>query len=94
MVTKHNVIMRRIKQILKTNQVHKAELFGSFARKEKRYHDIDIVVQLPEKRSLFDLIGIRQQLESALKKKVDLITYKSINPNLRQNIMKDRVRIL
>jgi uncharacterized protein len=81
--------------ILRKNGVVKAGIFGSYARGEaKKRSDIDILVQLKGKKSLLDLIGIELELKEKLKKKVDLLTYKSINPMLKKYIFKDEIKIL
>ena len=73
----------------------KAYLFGSFARNEKKYHDIDVAIEPPNAHfSLFDLVGMQQELEAQLHQKVDLLTIKSISPYVFPYIKKDMVPIL
>jgi|SRR3989344_295489 len=82
--------------ILKKNGVVKAGIFGSYARGEaKKRSDIDMLIRVEKKKfSLFDLIGLQQELEERLGKKVDLLTYKGLSPYLKDYIMKDEVRII
>lgn len=81
--------------ILKKNGVKKAGIFGSYARGEaKKRSDVDLLIQFKERKSYFDLISLEEELYKKLKKKVDLITYKSIHPYLKNYILKDEVRIL
>ena len=40
-----------------------------------------------------DLIGLEMELESNLRKKVDLLTYKSVNPLIKDYIFKDQLPI-
>jgi len=61
---------------------------------EKRDSDIDIIVQMDDASSLLDLIDLKMKLEESLGKTVDLITYKSINPQLQKYIDKDKIDIL
>jgi len=80
----------KIAPILKSQGVIKASLFGSFARGENtRNSDVDILVKLASGKTLFDLVGLKMELEDALGKKVDVLTYNSIHPLLRKNILKD-----
>ncbi len=84
--------------------IHKAEfeqkfgikrigLFGSYARGDVREgSDIDIVVEL-EKPDLFFMIGVKQAIEEALEKKVDIIRLRDkMNRFLRQRIERDVIR--
>ncbi len=80
--------------ILKKNGVVKAGVFGSYARGEaKKRSDVDLLVQPPKGMGL-GFIGLKQELEKKLGKKVDLLTYKFINPHLKRYILNDEVRIL
>ncbi len=63
-------------------------LFGSYARgKQRRTSDIDLLVDLPEHMTLFDLSGLKIDLEEALQKHVDLVPARSIKPALRDRIL-------
>ncbi len=85
----------KIISILKSNDVIKAGLFGSFARGEtKKNSDIDILVKFKGSKSLFDLVGLKIELEDKLRKKVDILTYNSIHPLIKKNILKEEIRIL
>lgn len=96
---KRNQTIRRIAKqtlpILKRNGVVKAGIFGSYARGEqKKGSDIDMLIRFKGKKSLFDLAGLQIELEEKLKHKVDVVTYKSIHPLLKDSILNDEVRIL
>jgi predicted nucleotidyltransferase len=83
--------------ILKKNGVVKAGIFGSYARgKEKKKSDVDILIQVRKRKkfSLLDLVGLEQELEDKLKKKVDLLTYKGLSPYLKDSILKSEMRII
>ncbi len=65
-------------------------LFGSYAKKTAQPNsDIDLMVEFEKEKkySLFDLGGIKMDLEYNLKKKVDIVTPRSISPLLRKEIM-------
>ena len=81
--------------ILKRHSVKKAAIFGSYARGEgKKTSDVDILVKLPGGKSLFDLIGLKLDLEDTLNKKVDILTYDSIHPLLKDIILNEQKVIL
>ena len=87
-------IIPKIKRVLKKNKVKKAGIFGSYARGEqKKSSDIDILIKYPKGLG-FGFAGIQLDLEEKLGKKVHLVTYKYIHPKLREQILKDEVRII
>ena len=85
-------IVSAIKGVLRANGIRKAYLFGSFARNERNFHDIDIAIEAPKgKFSLLDLIGVEQEIAGKVKKKVDLVTVNSLSPHFAPYIKKDMV---
>lgn len=62
-------------------------IFGSAARDTMRVQsDIDVVVEL-EKQDLFNIIGIKQDLEEQLQQAVDIVSYrKNMNEFLKRRI--------
>lgn len=87
-------IKNKILPILKQAGVKKSSLFGSYVRGEaKEDSDIDILIEPPKKMSLFDLAGLKLDLEEVLGKEVDIITYNSIHPLLKGYILKDQIKI-
>lgn len=94
MTKKITEIKEKILPILKKNDVVRASIFGSFARgEEKKGSDIDILIEYGKSKSLLDLIGLEQELGDLLKRKVDLLTYRGINPRLEKYIYKDEIKI-
>ncbi|MEW6063462.1 MAG: nucleotidyltransferase family protein [Nanoarchaeota archaeon] len=88
-------IKKKIIPILKHYGVVKAGIFGSFVRGEARKNsDVDILVQFKGDKSLLDLVGLKLELEDNLKRKVDILTYNSLHPLLRDRILGEEVRIL
>ncbi len=69
-------------------------VFGSVARDEAREQsDVDIVVEL-KKQDLFNLIGIKQELEEQLDTSVDVVSYRNtMNPFLKKKIDKEAVYV-
>ena len=84
----------KIKPILKKHDVIKAGIFGSFARgEEKKTSDVDILIKFKGRKSLLDLSKLEMELEKVLKRKVEVLTYNSINPLLKDRILKEEVAI-
>lgn len=81
--------------ILKEAGVKRSSLFGSYGRNEQNEEsDIDLLVDFPKDKSLFDFIDIKLKLEDALGKKVDLIEYDLIKPKLKQYILPEQFPII
>lgn len=90
-------LQQKIVPILKSNNVVRAGIFGSYARGEaKKRSDIDILIKVRKgkKFSLLDLVGLQMELEEKLGKKVDLLTYNGISPYLKKYIMEDEIKII
>jgi len=85
----------KILPVLKEAGVTKSSLFGSYVRGDYRKDsDVDILVELPKGNSLLDLVRLEKKLENALGKKVDLLTYNSVHPLLKDHIGRDQLQIL
>jgi hypothetical protein len=81
--------------ILKKHGVTRAGLFGSVVHGNLRpVSDIDLLVELPEDASLFDLAGFGLDLEEALGRRVDILTYRSLHPRFRERILSGLFMIL
>ena len=88
-------IKERIIPILGRSGIKKAAIFGSLAKGEvKPDSDVDILVEIKSDISLLDFIGIKIELEEALKMKVDLVEYDTIKPLIREKILSEQVAIL
>ena len=90
MFTSNNIIEKIRSQkgeLQKKYAIKRIGLFGSFAKNTPREDsDIDIVVQL-EKQDLFQIIGIKQDLEEEFHRTVDVVSYREkMNPFLKDRI--------
>ncbi len=56
--------------------------------------DIDILIEFEGRRSLLDLAHLIKELEDATNRRVDVLTYKSLHPRLRDRILAEQVPIL
>ncbi|MFH1714902.1 MAG: nucleotidyltransferase domain-containing protein [Elusimicrobiota bacterium] len=90
-----NTIKRRIIPSLKRGNVKRASIFGSYSQRNATTSgDLDLLIEFQGKKSLIDLARLKLGLEKLLKIKVDLITYKSLHPLLKEQILKEQKRIL
>ncbi len=88
-------IKRTIVPILQRYDVMRAAIFGSFVRGEmQETSDLDILVDFKGEKSLLDLAGLKIELEELLGREVDVLTYDSLHPLLKENILSEHEVIL
>ncbi len=84
-------------EILQTASRHGARnvrVFGSVARREARPDsDVDLLVELDEGRSLFDLGGLLMELRELLGCEVDVVTEKGLRGRLRETVLAQAVSL-
>ena len=87
-------LKKQITPILEEYGVRRASLFGSSARgQDTEGSDIDILVEFKEQKSLFDMAGLKRDLEEKLGKKVDVLTHKAVHPYIKENVERDALEI-
>ena len=65
-------------------------VFGSVARGDDRTDsDIDLLVDMDPDCSLLDVVGLGQDLEDLLDRRVDVLTGASLHPALRDRILSE-----
>jgi predicted nucleotidyltransferase len=75
--------------------VKRASFFGSIVRGEMTPEsDVDILVEFAGRKSLMDLSGLKIELEEAIDREVDVLTYASLHPLLKERIENEQVPIL
>lgn len=85
-------IKKKIIPVLKSYNVTKAGIFGSYARGEqKKNSDVDILIEMGG--SLIELIQLKTKLEKEVGKKVDVVEYCAIRRQLREGILHEEVPI-
>ncbi len=69
-------------------------LFGSFARGDAGpVSDVDFLVDMESTRTLLDLVGLQQDLEEILGRRVDVVTEGGLSPYLREQILSQAVSL-
>lgn len=95
MVYQLQEVKEMILEILKDHDIKKASLFGSIVRGEATENsDIDLLVEFNGYKSLLDLAGLKIDLQDSLNCEVDVLTYDSLHPLLKDRILKEQVVIL
>ena len=78
----------QIQEIMHRNGALNVRVFGSWAKgTATASSDLDLLVDLALGRDLFDLIGMKQELEAATGFKVDVVTRNSLSKYLRGKIL-------
>jgi predicted nucleotidyltransferase len=82
-------------KVLKKHGVERAAIFGSLSRNEfTDESDIDILIEFNGNRSLLDFAGLKLELQEKIGRKIDLLTYNSLHPLLKDTILDEQVVIL
>jgi uncharacterized protein len=69
-------------------------VFGSRGRGgQDASSDLDLLVDMAEGRSLFDLIALSNELEESLGVDVDVLTEASLSPYLRDRVLDEAVAL-
>ncbi len=88
-------IKKTLIDVLRKHEVKKAALFGSIVRGEATEEsDIDLLIEFEGRKSLLDLAGLKLDLQELLRRRVDVLTYKSLHPLLRERILSEQEVIL
>jgi hypothetical protein len=88
-------IQRKIRPILRQHGVVRASVFGSFAKNEaKDESDLDLLIEFGDKKTLLDMVALRIDLEQELDRKVDLLTFRSLHPLIKDSVLREQVAIL
>ena len=73
---------------------HDLRVFGSRVRGTAGISsDLDLLLRLEPRRTLLDLIAIKQDLEDFLDIDVDVVTEASVSPYLREQVLAEAVAL-
>jgi uncharacterized protein len=83
-----------ISRIAAAHGARNVRVFGSVARGESGgSSDLDLLVEMTEGRTLFDLVALGADLEEALGVAVDVVTEKSLSPYIRDRVLAEAVSL-
>lgn len=83
-----------INRIAAAHGARNVRVFGSVGRGGSGgSSDLDLLVDMAEGRSLFDLVALGDDLEEGLGVPVDVVTEKSLSPYLRDRILAEAVSL-
>jgi uncharacterized protein len=76
---------------LSAHGVTRLALFGSFSRNtQHETSDVDLLVEFARGRKTFDnFIAVSELLESALQRRVELVTVESLSPHIGPHILQE-----
>jgi len=88
-------IRAKVIPVFNRHGVVRAALFGSQARGEAtKKSDLDFLVEFGGEKTLLDLAALQMELEEVLGKEVDILTYRSVHPRIRDKVLRDQVMLL
>lgn len=82
-----------IRRIATAHGADNVRVFGSTGRGEQGASDLDLLVDMAEDRSLFDLIALSNDLEESLGVEVDVVTEASVSPYMRDRLLSEAVAL-
>ena len=87
-------LREEILQIAAKHGAYNVRVFGSVARGEAREDsDVDFLVELEPKRSLFDYIALMQDLAELLGRKVDVAEPETLHELIREKVLSEAVAL-
>jgi len=91
------VLSSRRQEILRVAErcgAREVRVFGPRARDEaRRDSDFDILVTVGEHTSLLEVVAIKQDMEDLLGSTVHIVTEDAIRPYLREQVLREAVRL-
>ena len=89
-----NELKYEILQLGRENGMNNIRIFGSFMRGEERPDsDVDLLVEIEEDRTLFDLIRFKHSVEDLLGRKVDVVSDRAVHDMLKEEIIDKAVQL-
>ncbi len=78
--------------IARRHGARNVRVFGSYARgAAEPASDLDLLVDFDPGRDLFDLVALKQELESETGRQVEVLTEKSLSPYIRDDVLREAV---
>lgn len=89
------ILIEQIREVLRTEPVSKAWLFGSYSRGEETLDsDVDILVQMaPNDLTMLGFLKIQTRLEKVLSRSVDFVEDDCLEDFARASVENDKILI-
>ncbi|MCL5958757.1 MAG: nucleotidyltransferase family protein [Chloroflexi bacterium] len=88
-------IKKKALLVLRRHGVLRAAILGSTTHGEATERsDVDLLVTLPDDKSLLDLVRLELDLQKALGRRVDVLTYPALHRRIRERVLREQVSIL
>jgi hypothetical protein len=88
------IIQSHKNDIYQRFHVESLSIFGSVCKGTARLDsDVDILVRYSKTPGIFSFLDLKHYLESILDKPVDLVTEGALKENMRQEILKEAIRV-
>lgn len=85
----------QVEAVARKHQITRIVAFGSRARGDARPDsDLDLLLQVPDGTSLFDLVHIKEDLQDAFGLEVNIVTTGGLRERLKRRIEQDGVTLL
>ena len=80
----------RILEIVAGVHASNIRVFGSVARGEDNEgSDLDLLVEVPKGTTLFDMVGLQQEIEELLGVTVDVVTVNDLPERIRTRVLEE-----
>lgn len=91
-------IIDKVREVIEEDRnrdyIKSISLFGSFLNEEEQVNsDVDLLFEMEETMSLFQIAAVRNRLESKLGRKVDFVEKDSLMPQLREEVLSSAKKI-
>lgn len=87
-------ILKQHQEALKNLGVQSLAIFGSVARDQAHAEsDVDILVDLEMPLTFDRYMNVKFYLEDLLRTKVDLVTWKSLKPQIREIVEREAIHV-
>jgi len=87
-------LYQSLKTYLLQKNISRAAVFGSFARNEEtEQSDIDLLIET-KGMSMFDILRIEDELQTLLKRKIDLVEYKAVKSSIHKYVFANLVELI